>query len=384
MPSSPIADPEIVKRVKQWPHYVEAKLGFRNHWYPTFLSKELREGEPQAIRVLGDRILFNRIDGRVYAIRDRCLHRGVPLSRKPECYTKGTITCWYHAWTYRFDTGELCAILTSPQSGVIGTRNIKTFPVREEKGLVFVFVGDQEPPDLASDVPPTFLDPDMAICGLRRPVASNWRIGVENGFDSTHVFIHKDSVLVGGNDIVLPLGFAPTGKDAFRVVDEPTGPKGVYDLLGEHSRPVFEGRIDGNVAVSGHPEGSKRVANNISIWLPCVLRVQPWPDPSLTQFEWYVPEDADNHWYIQTLGRRVKNDAERIAFEEEFENKWEDLALRGFNDDDIWAREATQDFYRHDRAWIEEQLFEPDRNIVEWRKLASRRNRGVQTPDHLF
>ena len=56
------------------------------------------------MQLLGENILLKRIDGKVYAIRDRCLHRGVQLSRKLECYTKDTITCWYHGFTYRFET----------------------------------------------------------------------------------------------------------------------------------------------------------------------------------------------------------------------------------------------------------------------------------------
>ena len=64
-------------------------------------------------------MLLKRIDGKVYAIRDRCLHRGVPLSRKPDCYTKDTITCWYHGYTYRFQTGELVNILAVPDSRLI-------------------------------------------------------------------------------------------------------------------------------------------------------------------------------------------------------------------------------------------------------------------------
>ena len=66
------------------------------------------------MQLLGEKLLIKRIDGKVYAIRDRCLHRGVPLSRKPDCYTKDTITCWYHGYTYRFQTGELVNILAVP------------------------------------------------------------------------------------------------------------------------------------------------------------------------------------------------------------------------------------------------------------------------------
>ncbi|MGK2942975.1 MAG: Rieske 2Fe-2S domain-containing protein, partial [Immundisolibacter sp.] len=57
----------------------------------------------------------------------------------------------------------------------------------------------------------------------------------------------------------------------------------------------------------------------------------------------------------------------------------EPLALRGINDDDLWAREAMQEFYADDWGWLEEQLFEQDRNLLEWRRLSSRCARGIQT-----
>ena len=383
MPRKPLVDPEILAKCSLYPGYVEAKLGFRNHWYPSLFSHELGEGEFRAHEILGDRLLLSRVDGQVFAIRDRCPHRGVPFSKKPECYKKGTVTCWYHAFTFEMESGKLVDIITNPRSNRIGKVEVASFPVQEAKGIIFIFMGDIEPPPLKDDVPPDFLDDDILIRGVRQEVASNWRIGCENGFDSTHVFIHKDSILVEGNDIALPLGFVPTSRDTFKVVVEEKGPKGVYDLLADHCEPVFEGTVQGEPALNGHM-GETRVAFDISIWLPGVLRVHPWPDPSLTQFEWYVPIDEDRHFYIQTLGRRVSNAEDEAVFEQEFEEKWKDLALAGFNDDDIWAREAQQTFYQHDEAWYREQLFEPDRNISKWRQLASDHNRGIQHYDDLF
>jgi len=372
-----LVEPHILEKCSLYPDYVEAKLGFRNHWYPTLFSHELAEGEFKTHEILGDRLLLSRVDGKVFAVRDRCAHRGVAFSHKPECYKKGTITCWYHGFTYKLASGELCDIITNPRSNLIGRSKIPTYSVEESKGIIFVFIGDIDPPSLADDVPPGFLDDNRAVRGVRQEVAANWRIGCENGFDSTHVFIHKDSVLVKGNDISLPLGFVPTSKDTFKIVDADSGPKGIYDLLAEHCEPVFEGKVEGETVLRGHM-GSNNVAYDISIWLPGVLRVDPWPDPSLTQYEWYVPIDEERHYYIQTLGRVLQSPAEETAFAEEFENKWKPMALEGFNDDDIWAREAQQEFYKHDEAWYKEQLFEPDRNISKWRQLASRHHRGIQ------
>lgn len=377
---------EILDRVAVGREYVAAKFGFRNHWYPALFSHEIAEGEVKPVELLGERILLKRIDGRVFGLRDRCLHRGVPLSRKIECFSKDTISCWYHGFTYRFEDGALCDILGAPQSRAIGRKRLRTYPVQEAKGLVFVFVGDEleSLPPLAEDVPPGFLDPDLAIRGMRRIVEANWRIGAENGFDSTHIFIHRRAELIRNNDLALPLGLVPKGRDSFRRVEEPGGPKGVFDLFDpDHVTPIFTATVGGHTVLEANPEGANKLPHHISIWMPGVLRVHPWPDPALTQFEWYVPVNGERHIYLQTLGKRVASAAEERAFAEEFESRWRPVALQGFNDDDVWAREATEPFYRDDTGWLREQLFEADGNILEWRKLASRHNRGIQRPEHL-
>jgi carbazole 1,9a-dioxygenase terminal dioxygenase component len=331
-------------------------------------------------------MLLKRIDGKIYAMRDRCLHRGVKFSRKLECYTKDTVTCWYHGYTYRITNGELVTILAVPNSKLIGKCRVKTFPVTEAKGLVFVYVGDsnREPPPLAQDVPPWFLDDDMMILGIHRPVESNWRIGAENGFDSTHIFIHRQSPLIREADLALPLGLVPKGRGSFRRVEEPGGPKGVFDLFDpEHVTPVFTATIAGKKVLEADAGGANHLPHHISMWMPCALCVHPWPDPELTQYEWYVPVDGERHIYFQALGRKVASADEERRFGEQFETRWRPVALQGFNDDDVWAREAMQRFYADDNGWLHEQLFEADGNILEWRRLASRHNRGVQAPEHL-
>ena len=361
-----------------WAPYVEAKLGFRNYWYPALFSHELEGGEAKGVRLLGENVLLRRVGDRVAAVADRCLHRGVRFSRKPECYTDDTITCWYHGFTYSLLDGKLVDILTEPGSKMIGKIGIRTYPVVEAKGIVFVFVGDREPATLASDVPPGFLDDDLAVNGIRDEVQSNWRIGAENGFDTTHIYIHRDSPLIGGNRILLPIGLVPVSKEGIEVHTS-AEPKGVFDAMAQDYAPVFEGTIRGKKVLEARgAQGEKRVAGSVSIWMPGALKVDPFPDPALVQFEWYVPIDVDTHMYWRVLGKRVNGDAETAIFRDEFHSLWKNLALHGFNDLDIWAREGMQEFYKNDEAWAEEHLFKPDACIVEWRKLASKHNRGLQ------
>jgi carbazole 1,9a-dioxygenase terminal dioxygenase component len=384
-PATPLVDPQVLERIRGWRGYAEAKLGFRNHWYPTLNSSEVTEGKPVPFQLAGERLLINRIDGRLYCIKDQCLHRGVPLSRKVECYSKDTISCWYHGWTYQWADGKLCDILTDPSSKLIGTRSLKTYPVQEAKGLVFVFLGDlegdSEPPPLARDLPPGFDEPDRRVQPFRRVVNANWRIGAENGFDTTHIFIHKDSRLIRGNQTMLPLGFAPnpsSKEPLFEIRDTEGGNIGVFDLLAERGVPHFEGSVHGEVVRRAIHGGDKHIAGQISLWMPGVLKVDPFPDPAMIHFEWYVPRDADSHWYIHCATKVVEGPNADAEFAAEYEALWKDLYAHGFNDDDIWAREATQPFYQDDWGWLKEQLFEADACIMAWRKLASEHNRGIQ------
>ena len=114
------------------------------------------------------------------------------------------------------------------------------------------------------------------------------------------------------------------------------------------------------------------------MWLPCGLKVDPFPAPGIIQFEWYVPIDERSHRYLVTWGKRVAAPAEADAFYAEIDDVWRDLVIDGFNNDDVAAREAMDRFYAEEDGWGRERLYRPDVIITEWRKLASAHHRGIQ------
>jgi hypothetical protein len=59
---------------------------------------------------------------------------------------------------------------------------------------------------------------------------------------------------------------------------------------------------------------------------------------------------------------------------------FEPLGLRDFNSNDLFAREAMQDFYADMDGWNREELCKLDAVVVGWRRLAARFNRGIQEP----
>jgi carbazole 1,9a-dioxygenase terminal dioxygenase component len=94
-----------------------------------------------------------------------------------------------------------------------------------------------------------------------------------------------------------------------------------------------------------------------------------------------VPIDKNHHRYMITWAKRVGSAAERDAFFKETAEHWADYVPAEFNQDDVFARNAMREFYDEGNGWREERLFGPDVVITNWRKLASRQARGVQTAE---
>jgi carbazole 1,9a-dioxygenase len=394
-----IRSPKAKPRVRPWERYLEAELGFRNHWYPAFFAAELADADVSDLHgspvsnirtetLLGERILFRRIDGRIFAVADRCLHRGVSLGARPECYTKDTITCWYHGFTYAMDGGKLTAVLTDPTSSLIGSVGLHSYPVEERAGLVWVFIGDIEAPPLELDVQPGLLDEDMAVYpnGWSKVVECNWRTAAENGFDPAHAYIHRNSAFVTDYKIPMVLGDAGVSRQhGMRVIEEAGKPMGVVLERGGGTG-VWEAEVGPGVNVKSHfrpgePNVLEGMNPEVSVWMPCGLWVEPMPAPGIVHLEWYVPIDKNHHRYMITWAKRVKNDSERNAFFKETADNWADYVPAEFNQDDVFARNAMREFYDQGNGWREERLFGPDVVITNWRKLVSRNARGVQTAE---
>jgi carbazole 1,9a-dioxygenase terminal dioxygenase component len=379
-------DPELLANKKHWREYFEAKVGFRNYWYPACFSHELRDSEVVLRKILGEDILLRRVRGTVRAIRDRCIHRGARFSDRVECYTPDTISCWYHGFTFRWEDGVVCSIFGSPESAAVGSRRLKTYPIEEAKGMVFVFIGDNNivPSPLFQHVPPGFLDADLSIEGESMIVHANWRLGPEGGIDEVHRYLHRDSPLLLNTRKSMPLGHAGA-RSQLELVEPTDGPKGLIDHF-KADRMFFDAMIGTQTVVRGvdfGAEGRRRTISS-SAWLPTCVRVVGFPDEGITLYEWYVPIDEVSHRCFMTLGKSCANADEAAEFKDTFKLRWKPMALDGFLLQDVRARESLQHYYENDRAWLEEGLIEDDIMLIEWRKLCSRHSRGVQQPANLL
>ncbi|MCC8392868.1 Rieske 2Fe-2S domain-containing protein [Paraburkholderia sp. MMS20-SJTR3] len=383
----------------QYQPYKDAAWGFINHWYPALFSHELPEDAVEGIQICGVQIALRRVNGKIYALKDQCIHRGVRLSAKPMCLTKDTISCWYHGFTYELGSGKLTTIAGNPDDKLIGTTGLTTYPVEEVAGMIFVFVREDDYPDedvppLAHDLPirfpenderfphplwpsaPSLLDKDIVAHGMHRTGFANWRIACENGFDNAHILVHKDNAIIHAKDWVLPLGIVPTADDCIAAVEDENGPKGLVQwLFTEKWNPVLE-----NEKVDLKVENVNARPYRTSVFLPGVLMVENWPEEHVVQFEWYVPITDDTYEYWEILARVCPTDKERKDFKYRYDYLFKPLCLHGFNNCDLYAREAMHDFYADGTGWDNEQLVSTDVSPITWRKIASRWNRGIARP----
>jgi len=387
------------KTQSQYQPYKDAAWGFINHWYPALFSGELAEDQVEGIQICGIPILLRRVDGRVLALKDQCVHRGVRLSAKPMCFNKKTISCWYHGFTFDLETGGLTTIVGNPDDKLIGTTGITTYPVEEISGMIFVFVReddfpDEDVPPLASDLPvrfpqsserfphplwpaaPGLMDENAVALGMHRTGDCNWRIACENGFDNAHILVHQDNTIVQAMNWVLPLGIRPASDDCITLIEDENGPKGLMQwLFTDRWEPILE-----NKELDAKVEGLNGRFYRTSVVLPGVLMVENWPEEHIVQYEWYVPITDDTYEYWEVLVKVCPTEEERKKFEYRYERVFKPLCLHGFNDCDLYAREAMHEFYADGTGWDNEQLVATDVSPITWRKVASRYNRGIAKP----
>lgn len=113
------------------------------HWYVAALSRQVTRRKPRAATIMDEPlVLFRDGTGRARALLDRCLHRNAPLSKG--ALFDGCIGCPYHGWTYDGE-GRLVIVPSeshtpSPRAGLA----VQRFPVIEQDGLVWVYMGDAD------------------------------------------------------------------------------------------------------------------------------------------------------------------------------------------------------------------------------------------------
>jgi phenylpropionate dioxygenase-like ring-hydroxylating dioxygenase large terminal subunit len=333
-----------------WPRYDAAALGFREYWYPVLFSRQLGR-KPVAIKLLGETVMFVRDrDGKAYALQDRCPHRGVPLALGKQEFP-GSWSCWYHGWTYDLSSGVMVACLTDgPDSPLCGKVRVRSYPLQERLGLVWIFMGDGTPPPVEADIPSELMENEVAIGGRLTVRPGNWRYAVENGFDEGHAkYLHRDSLWTFFRRM-----------PAYTRTSVVPSQDGVW-ITRVASKVAFE--ADYPVVGKWPPKPWWKMGGKgavVSVRMPGALRVKY---PEWTHYEWYVPVDDGHHRYLQ-LAIKLTSGFDAWLFKLRYWAyiRWIFHGL--FNDQDAVMVETMN--------IPPERLYRPDVSIIAWRKLCER------------
>jgi len=135
--SLPTLEPRSVVRMRD-------RCGLlKDGWYAAALSRELGARHPIARTILDQPLVLWRAGGgRAVAMEDRCAHRNAALSAG--VLFDGKLGCAYHGWVYDAD-GRCVAVPSEGECTPSVECRVQSFPVREQHGLVWVWMGDGAP-----------------------------------------------------------------------------------------------------------------------------------------------------------------------------------------------------------------------------------------------
>jgi vanillate O-demethylase monooxygenase subunit len=158
---------------------------------PSSCTPDEIDEKPLGRKVCGESIVFYRAaEGKVAALEDFCPHRGAPLSLG--YVEEGKLVCGYHGLAM----GCQGKTISMPGQRVGAFPTIRSYPVVERYGFIWVWPGDANQADPASIQHLAYYDnPEWAYGGGLFHIACDYRLMIDNLMDLTHeTYVHSNSI----------------------------------------------------------------------------------------------------------------------------------------------------------------------------------------------
>lgn len=171
-----------------------------NHWYAVSWAHDLKAGKILSVRIWNQAIaLYRDSQNQVQAIENVCPHKGVAMDKGK--VAGDAIVCGYHGWEFN-GQGECVGIPYWNEGQKLPCAQLRSYPVQEKYGLIWIFPGDRTLSDLASlpDIS-EYDDPNCLMIPIGAQFKAHFSICNENTMDVFHGYLHQN--LQGWFDPVL-------------------------------------------------------------------------------------------------------------------------------------------------------------------------------------
>jgi len=141
--------PGSSKRTAGIVNNLELSNKLKEHWYPVEFSSKLKADGLLPLELFGEKwVLFRDKKGVAACLQDECAVRSCPLSSGRVC--DGHVQCLYHG--LEFDSNGECVKMPSTQ--VLNDVRVKTLPIAESDGFIWIWPGETTPKELPDCVNP--------------------------------------------------------------------------------------------------------------------------------------------------------------------------------------------------------------------------------------
>ncbi len=293
----------------------------KNTWYVAARSDEIG-ASLKPMTILGEKIVFYRQEnGDPVALEDACPHRKLPLSMGR--LEGDLVVCGYHGLT--FDCTGSC-VASPTQKRIPSPARVRSYPVAERWGLIWIWMGDVEKADPATIF--TIENADNPSWGLTQggtlACTCNYLYLTDNLLDPSHVaWVHVTSFAAKGTeDTPLQITMKDDGVTVWRWMKDREVPpyyaplvkfKGNCDRL-QHYEVRYPG-IGVNMSIYT-PAGQGGDINNLppDTYIMVSYHFMTPIDDTHTQYIWMQQRNTDPH--DAKVSEQISAGA-KMAFEED-------------------------------------------------------------------
>jgi phenylpropionate dioxygenase-like ring-hydroxylating dioxygenase large terminal subunit len=332
-------------------------------WYVAGLSGEFPVGKLTGQTIAGKPVVIWRDDaGKVVAFDGRCVHKRMPL-KDGRLLADGTLECAYHGFCYS-SSGNCVRIPSQPEGAIPSKAKLKSFPVIEQDGLVWLWPGDVDrtghtrPPrtqEIGSDA-------WMSVSGTPLLVPANYRLLIENLLDITHFYPLHDGNVGDLENSKIPVELTEPvidGNRAVRTVRKVSGYKQPpfladwfgYDIVDRvHSHALLSPGVT-RVEMVAAPPGQLGTS----------------ADRGYVLYHTHTPINSTSHvwrWCINSRSEHRSPSDPTKSLAEEMAQNFPQVAAQ-----DLWALERQQEMFALPDDGYEEVNIRADRAVLLARKL---------------